>query len=86
MDMKCVNQIQEVMDFSKEELLDMLRKKVICEVETLLHSLFRGYRLDPQFILSEIYLIDTLSHNDLDEDFSKFALQYYLNNIWQTQS
>lgn len=86
MDMKCINQIQEVKDFSKDELTDMLRKKVICETESLLHSLFRGYRLDPQFILSEIHLIDTLSQNELDENFSKFAIQYYLNNIWQTQS
>ncbi len=82
--MNCTNQIQEVRNYSKEELTDMLRRKVLCETDSLLHSLQRGYRLDTQFILSEIKLIDMLSQNRLDENFSLYALQFYLNNLWET--
>lgn len=82
--MNCTNQIQEVRNYSKEELTDILRRKVLCETDSLLHSLQRGYRLDTQFILSEIKLIDMLSQNRLDENFSLYALQFYLNNLWET--
>lgn len=84
--MNCSNHIQEIRNYSKEELLDMLRRKVVCETESLLHSLYRGYRLDTQFILSEIQLIDMLSQDQLDENFSLYALQFYLNNLWETAS
>lgn len=82
--MNCTNQIQEVKNYSIEELTDLLRRKVLCETQSLLHSLQRGYRLDTQFILSEIRLIDMLSQNRLDENFSLYALQFYLNNLWET--
>lgn len=82
--MNCTNQIQEVKNYSIEELTDLLRRKVLCETQSLLHSLQRGYRLDTQFILSEIKLIDMLSQNRLDENFSLYALQFYLNNLWET--
>lgn len=82
--MNCTNQIQEVRNLSQEELTDLLRHKVLCEAETLLHRLQRGYRPDIQFILSEIKLIDMLSQNQLDENFSLYALQFYLNNLWET--
>ncbi len=84
MPINCTNQIPEVHNFSIEELTDMLRQKVLCETQALLHSLQRGYRLDFQFILSEIKLIDMLSQNKLDENFKLYALQYYLNNLWET--
>lgn len=84
MPMNCTNQIQEVKNYSIEELTDLLRRKVLCETQLLLHSLQRGYRLDTQFILSEIKLIDMLSQNRLDENFSLYALQFYLNNLWET--
>lgn len=82
--MNCTNQIQEVKNYSIEELTDLLRRKILCETQSLLHSLQRGYRLDTQFILSEIKLIDMLSQNRLDENFSLYALQFYLNNLWET--
>lgn len=82
--MSCTNQIQEVRNYTKEELTDMLKKKVLCETQSLLHSLQRGYRLDTQFILSEIKLIDMLNEGRLDENFSSYALQFYLNNLWET--
>lgn len=82
--MSCTNQIQEVRNYTKEELIDMLKKKVLCETQSLLHSLQRGYRLDTQFILSEIKLIDMLNEDRLDENFSSYALQFYLNNLWET--
>ena len=84
MSMNCTNQIQEVKNYSISELTDMLKRKVLCETESLLHSLQRGYRLDTQFILSEIKLIDMLKNNRLDENFSLYALQFYLNNLWET--
>lgn len=84
MSMNCTNQIQEVKNYSIPELIDMLKRKVLCETESLLHSLQRGYRLDTQFILSEIKLIDMLKNNRLDENFSLYALQFYLNNLWET--
>lgn len=84
MSMNCTNQIQEVKNYSIPELTDMLKHKVLCETESLLHSLQRGYRLDTQFILSEIKLIDMLKNNRLDENFSLYALQFYLNNLWET--
>lgn len=80
----CNNTVKEVRDQSKEHLTDLLKKKVICETETLLHALQNGYRLDPQFIISEIKLIDMLSQDLLDANFSTYALQYYLNNLWET--
>ena len=84
MSMNCTNQIQEVKNYSIPELTDMLKRKVLCETESLLHSLRGGYRLDTQFILSEIKLIDMLKNNRLDENFSLYALQFYLNNLWET--
>ena len=84
MSMNCTNQIQEVKNYSIPELTDMLKRKVLCETESLLHSLQRGYRLDTQFILSEIKLIDMLKNIRLDENFSLYALQFYLNNLWET--
>ena len=84
MSMNCTNQIQEVKNYSIPELTDMLKRKVLYETESLLHSLQRGYRLDTQFILSEIKLIDMLKNNRLDENFSLYALQFYLNNLWET--
>lgn len=84
MSMNCTNQIQEVKNYSIPELTDMLKRKVLCETESLLHSLQRGYRLNTQFILSEIKLIDMLKNNRLDENFSLYALQFYLNNLWET--
>ena len=84
MSMNCTNQIQEVKNYSIPELTDMLKRKVLCETESLLHSLQRGYRLDTQFLLSEIKLIDMLKNNRLDENFSLYALQFYLNNLWET--
>lgn len=84
MSMNCTNQIQEVKNYSIPELIDMLKRKVLCETESLLHSLQRGYRLDTQFILSEIKLIDMLKNNRLDENFSLYTLQFYLNNLWET--
>lgn len=84
--MSCTNQIPEYRAISQEERTDFLREKVVCEVQTLLNLLYKGYRPDIQFILSEIQLIDMLSQNQLDENFSLYALQFYLNNLWETAS
>ena len=54
--MNCSNQLelQEVISHSTDELSDMLKEKVLCETETLIHQLERGYRPYTQFIQSEI--------------------------------
>lgn len=87
--MSCANINQETVSLSREDLLNGLKRKVLCEVETLTTRLGKGYRPDLDFILAEIYLIDMLSRSDsssLDQDFSLYALQFYLNNAWRIQS
>lgn len=78
---------QEVSD--KSSLLKIntdskdLKLKVMKEVECLLVKMQKGYLPDFQFILSEIQIIDMLSQDLLEEQFSLFALQFYLNNRWE---
>nr|DAF63709.1 MAG TPA: hypothetical protein [Podoviridae sp. ctz6O13] len=82
--MKCTAQIQDVSLYTKEELMALLKKKILCEVDYLMHSLERGYRHDIQFLLSEIKLLDMLKEGSIDETLGIYMLQYYLNNLWQT--
>ena len=64
-----------------------LEKKVIEEFQTLLCKVQRGYKLDYEFILQEISMIELIIDGDLTDTISLTALQYYLNNKWQmTQS
>lgn len=78
---------QEVSD--KSSLLKIntdskdLKLKVMKEVECLLAKMQKGYLPDFQFILSEIQIIDMLSQDLLEEQFSLYALQFYLNNRWE---
>ena len=60
-----------------------LKKKVSEEFHTLLCKVRKGYKPDYQFILEEISFIDI--QNELDDNLSLTALQYYLNNKWQIQ-
>ena len=69
------------------DALNELKKKVIQEFNTLLSKVRKGYKLDYEFILEEISFIELIQNNELDNNLSLTALQYYLNNKWQmTQS
>lgn len=65
--------------------VDALKQKVISEFTKLLCEIRKGYKLDYEFILEEISLIDTIENKNLDDRLSLIALQYYLNNKWQNQ-
>ena len=69
------------------DALNDLKKKVIQEFEVLLSRVRKGYKLDYEFLLEEISFIELIQNNELDNNLSLTALQYYLNNKWQmTQS
>ena len=69
------------------DALNELKKKVIQEFITLLSKVRKGYKLDYEFLLEEISFIELIQNNELDNNLSLTALQYYLNNKWQmTQS
>lgn len=63
--------------------LNKLKKKVAEEFYTLLCKVRKGYQPDYEFILEEISFIDLIKNNELDDNLSLTALQYYLNNKWQ---
>lgn len=65
------------------DAVNKLKKKVSEEFHTLLCKVRKGYKPDYQFILEEISFIDI--QNELDDNLSLTALQYYLNNKWQIQ-
>ena len=69
------------------DALNELKKKVIQEFNALLSRVRKGYKLDYNFLLEEISFIELIQNNELDNNLSLTALQYYLNNKWQmTQS
>ncbi len=62
-----------------------LKKKVSEEFITLLCKTGKGYRLNYEFLLEEISLIE--QKDEIDNKLLLTAIQYYLNNQWQiTQS
>lgn len=63
--------------------LDKLEKKVIEEFWTLLCKASKGYKLDYEFILQEISMIELIRDEVFTDKLSLTALQYYLNNKWQ---
>ena len=65
------------------DALNELKKKVIQEFITLLSKVRKGYKLDYEFLLEEISFIELIQNNELDNNLSLTALQYYLNNKWQ---
>ncbi len=65
------------------DALGKLKKKVSEEFFNLLCKIQKGYKLDYEFILEEISLIELIQNNELDYKSCLTALQYYLNNKWQ---
>ncbi len=65
--------------------VDVLKQKVVKEFNNLLCEIRKGYKLDYEFILEEISFIDLIQNNELDDNLSLIALQYYYNNKWQKQ-
>lgn len=66
------------------DALKELKQKVIKEFYNLLCKVKKGYKIDYEFLLEEISFIELIQNNDLDDKLSLTALQYYLNNKWQT--
>lgn len=64
--------------------VDALKDKTINEFFNLLCKVRKGYKLDYELILEEISFIELIQNNDIDPRLSLTALQYYLNNKWQT--
>lgn len=64
--------------------LNNLKRKVICEFTSLVKKVRKGYKLDYEFILEEISFIELIQDNKIDDKLALSALQYYLNNKWQT--
>lgn len=61
----------------------VLKKKIIQEFNTLLSKIQNGYKLDYEFILEEISLIDLLKDYKINDQLILPVLQYYINNTWQ---
>ena len=76
--MDCVN---PSLESGQKEVVDALKKKVICEYTDLLRYIERGHRYDYQLILEQISLIGLLEDNEVNR--SEFVEQFYLNHKWQ---
>ncbi len=66
------------------DALNELKKKVSEEYFELICKVKKGYQPDYEFILEEISFIELIQNKELDDKLSLTALQYYLNNKWQT--
>ena len=82
--MDCVNLNLDNLPTMDVDVINNLKKKVICEFQNLLKMLEKGYRLDYEFILEEISLIGLLEDKEIDVYSSLFVSQFYLNNKWET--
>lgn len=67
------------------DALNKLKIKTSKEFLDLICKIQKGHKLDYEFILEEISFIDIIENEELDYKLSLTALQYYLNNKWQTQ-
>lgn len=65
------------------DALNKLKKKVANEFLQLICKVKKGYRLDYEFILEEISLIQLIENNELNYRSNLNKIQYYLNNKWQ---
>lgn len=81
--MDCVNLNLDNLPTTDVDVINNLKKKVICEYDNLLKMLEKGYRLDHEFILEEISLIGLLEDFEIDNYPSLFVSQFYLNNKWE---
>lgn len=82
--MGCVNLNLDNLPTTDVDVINNLKKKVICEFQNLLKMLEKGYRLDYEFILEEISLIGLLEDKEMGDYPSLFVSQFYLNNKWET--
>lgn len=82
--MDCVNLNLDNLPTTDVDVINNLKKKVICEFQNLLKMLEKGYKLDYEFILEEISLIGLLEDKEMGSYPSLFVSQFYLNNKWET--
>lgn len=83
--MDYANLIQQTNPQCKDaDALNKLKNKIIREFIQLLCKVRKGCRLDYEFILEEISFVDLIKDYKIDNKLALSALQYYLNNKWQT--
>lgn len=66
------------------DVLNNLKKKVSNEFLKLIYQIQKGQKPNYEFILEEISFINLIKNREIDDKLSLTALQYYLNNQWQT--
>lgn len=66
------------------DVLNNLKKKVSNEFLKLICQIQKGQKPNYEFILEEISFINLIKNREIDDKLSLTALQYYLNNQWQT--
>lgn len=71
------------LDYNSDELIAALKEKTINEFFQLLCSVQKGYRLDYEFILQEIMLLNLT--NEMDVEDLLFYLEYYYTNNWTSK-
>lgn len=68
-----------------ETMLQSLKEKVICEFQKLITVLEKGHKLDHEFILEEISLINLIDENEISLQDALFYLEFYLNNEFNSK-
>lgn len=63
----------------------MLKHKFLEELNMFITQLEKGKRLDYNFLMEEMTLIEIAEDENLDDELKNlFILEYYLNNPWLT--
>lgn len=84
--MGCVNLNLDGCHRMDADVINKLKRKIICEFQKLLCLAEKGHKPDYQFILEEISLLGLSSNNLLDKRRFIFTIQFYLNNKWQIKT
>jgi len=61
-------------------LINDLKEKIICEYRKLLSKVEKGHRLDYEFILEEIMLVNLLQDGLMTCEEAMFYLEFYTTN------
>jgi hypothetical protein len=67
------------------KLLGDLKTKVICDFKQLLKKIEKGYRLDYEFILEEMMLINLIEENEVSLEDALFYLEFYNTNDFNSK-
>lgn len=67
-------------------IIGELKSKVICEFTQLLKRIEKGYKLDYNFLLDEIMLINLVEDNEISLNDTMFYLEFYKENKFNLNS